>query len=88
MTVRISVPVNAIGWRKPSAPLTPRQLGARMRAEREDAGLTQKDVARRLCVKVQTVRNWECGSRVPGVLTLDAYMRVVNRPLTIGPKRW
>lgn len=86
MTVRISVPVNAIGWQKSPAPLTPRQLGARMRAEREDAGLTQKVVARRLCVRVQTVRNWECGSRVPGVLTLDAYMRVLNRPLTLGPK--
>ena len=40
-------------------------LGTRLRAARENTGLTQQAVAERLEVSAQTVRNWEAGRHEP-----------------------
>jgi transcriptional regulator with XRE-family HTH domain len=45
--------------------VTDRELGQRMQKLRENAGLTQRKLAERLGVTVQTVSNWETGYREP-----------------------
>jgi len=64
--------------------MTPQELGAQMRAAREETGLTMKAVARRLFVATYTVRRWEHGTRMPQVDMLDAYLRVVGGFIVLG----
>jgi transcriptional regulator with XRE-family HTH domain len=45
--------------------MTDMKLGQRMQKLRENAGLTQRKLAERLGVTVQTVSNWETGHREP-----------------------
>ena len=46
-------------------------LGARLRAARTSAGVTQQTVAQLLQVTPQTVRNWEAGRHEPTEQTID-----------------
>lgn len=64
--------------------MTPQELGAQMRAARNESGLTMKAVARQLFVAVYTVRRWEHGTRMPQVDMLDAYMRAVGGFIVLG----
>ena len=50
-------------------------LGMRLRAARENTGLTQQAVAERLDVTAQTVRNWEAGRHEP---TQEAIARLAS----------
>lgn len=47
-----------------------RELGGRIRALREERGVTQADFARAVFVARQTVSNWECGRTLPDVESL------------------
>lgn len=47
-----------------------RELGMRIRALREERGVTQADFAREVLVARQTVSNWECGRTLPDVESL------------------
>jgi len=59
-------------------------LGAQLRAFRMAAGLTQREVARRVKVSPNTITHWEGGHRCPMILDLDAYLRVVGASITLG----
>jgi transcriptional regulator with XRE-family HTH domain len=59
-------------------------LGDQLRAAREEAGLTQKAVARRLFVAPLTVRRWEQGKRLPAIDMADAYLRLVGGHVVLG----
>ena len=48
-----------------SYPLEPKTLGEKIRKHRMDLGLFQKDVARFVGVKTDTVTNWEKGRTIP-----------------------
>lgn len=59
---------------------------------REEAELTQKDIATALGVSIQTVRNWEHGKAVPRltIVQTKTLCRIVNKsieqlPDTFGP---
>lgn len=54
----------------PEAPS--KQLATRLRTAREDAGLSQAELARRLGVSQAAVSTWESGTRQPGVDDLYA----------------
>ena len=41
------------------------EIGQRMRALRQGAGLTQDELAERLYVSRQTISNWETGKSYP-----------------------
>lgn len=64
--------------------MSAKELGAEMRAAREESGMTQKAVARRLFVATGSVKNWELGYRTPSVTMLDAYLRVVKGLIVLG----
>lgn len=55
------------------------EIGARIRAAREAAGLSQADVARRLGVSRASVSLWEAGERMPGLDTVYALGAVLGR---------
>jgi transcriptional regulator with XRE-family HTH domain len=54
------------------------RLGARIKAAREQAGLTQGELGARLRVTHATVNRWEAGSRQVGVWELRAVSRVTK----------
>ena len=47
-------------------------------AARVNAGLTQEDVARKLCVSKRTIINWEKGRVIPSVATVSALATLYN----------
>ena len=51
-------------------PSAPRAIGARIRARREELGLSQAELARRVYVSRQTVGNWEAGRTLADVQSL------------------
>lgn len=54
------------------------QVGARIRARREEAGLTQGALAQRLYVARQTVNNWETGKTLPDAPSLVLAARMFD----------
>lgn len=52
---------------KPGYPKQLKDLGDHLKARRRDLGLTQKEVAARLAVDADTIRNWEVGRSAPAV---------------------
>lgn len=55
-------------------------LGQRIRAAREEAGLTQEDVARAIGVTAQTPSRWERDTSVPRVRQLRALAGLFEKP--------
>ena len=55
-------------------------LGQRIRAAREEAGLTQEDVARSIGVSGQTPSRWERDSNVPYPRQLRALAELFQKP--------
>ena len=47
------------------------KLRISLAAARVNAGLTQEDVAKELCISKQTVINWEKGRVIPNFATLN-----------------
>lgn len=56
-------------------------LGDRLRKAREDAGLSQAELAAAISVSRNTVGNAELGERVPLAITLRAWSEVTGVPL-------
>lgn len=55
---------------KAGQPSAQQIVGARIREHREAAGLSQAEIARRVCVSHQTVGNWESGRTLVDVQSL------------------
>ena len=55
--------------------------GERIRAARKNAGLTQKQLGKRLNISYQTVAQWENGLRNPKFETLCKIAQAVNCPI-------
>ena len=49
-----------------------KRVGARIAALRKEKGLTQAELAERLCVSYQAVSNWERGESMPDIFKLPA----------------
>ena len=58
-----------------------RVLGQRLRSMRVEAALTQNEVAAKVEVSTQTIRNWEAGRHEPGPAALDKLSEVLNKPI-------
>ena len=56
------------------------KLRISLAAARVNAGLTQEDVAKELCISKQTVINWEKGRTIPGVPEIEALARIYGIP--------
>jgi len=54
------------------------ELGQRVRARREERGLTQADVARALQVSAQAVSKWERGENAPDIALLGQLARLLD----------
>ena len=54
------------------------EVGSRIRALREEAGLTQSELAAAAYVTRQSVGNWERGSTLPDVQSLQLVARALN----------
>jgi len=63
---------------KPPAPPTKSSIGARMRAAREAAGLTQVELAARLGVRQAQVSLYESGAREPGAVLLWRWAQAIG----------
>ncbi len=76
-----------IGVRSPGASVPPKKsqyyvrLGARIRAAREAANITQSELAERIGVTSSAVTMWEGGARAISIEYLDRLARVLDRPL-------
>ena len=57
-------------------------LGMRLRAARENTGLTQQEVAERIEVSTQSVRNWEAGRHEP----TQEIIAVLSSPYCVRPQ--
>ena len=57
-----------------------RNLGCRLRNARQNTGLTQQEVATRLNVSTQTIRNWESGRYEPTRESTDALAGLYSIP--------
>ena len=55
-------------------------LGRRIKERRNAAGITQRVLAERMGVAVQTVQNWERGSRTPTIPVLIAIAAAIGVP--------
>lgn len=52
------------------------RIAINLRNARQDAGLTQRDVERRIGVTQQTVSGWERGKNLPNIANLAALIRL------------
>lgn len=52
------------------------RIAKNLRDARQDAGLTQRDVERRIGVTQQTVSGWERGKNLPNIVNLTALIRL------------
>ena len=68
------------GQKPPPAgyPTEVRTLGDHLRKRRLDLGLRQKDVAKRLKVNKDTIRNWELGRATPAVWQWPGIIRLLG----------
>lgn len=57
-------------------------VGEQLRKCREEAGLTQEDMAEKLELSTNTIYRFENATRVPGVDVLIKYADVMNIPIT------
>ena len=56
-------------------------VGARIRAERRRAGLSQDGLAAQLHVTRQTISNWEVGKSLPDIESLKALAKALSVPI-------
>ena len=52
--------------------MDPIKTGAVIRSQRQKNGMTQLELAEKLCVSDKTVSKWECGSGVPDISLLPS----------------
>lgn len=62
-------------------PVSPQEMGRRLRAARESCGMTQEDVARRLGVSRPTVAQMELGNRAATSIELDKLAYLFGRDM-------
>lgn len=62
-------------------PVSPQEMGRRLRAARESCGMTQEDVARRLGVSRPTVAQMELGNRASTSIELDKLAYLFGRDI-------
>lgn len=62
-------------------PVSPQEMGRRLRAARESCGMTQEDVARRLGVSRPTVAQMELGNRAATSIELDKLAYLFGRDI-------
>lgn len=55
-----------------------KDLGARIRAQREKQGLKQQDVANALSISPQAVSKWERGENAPDIMVLEPLARLLG----------
>ncbi len=53
--------------------MDPIKTGAVIRSQRQKNGMTQLELAEKLCVSDKTVSKWECGSGVPDISLLPRW---------------
>ena len=66
---------------EPNPTDTKHQIGERLKAARELAGLTQSQVAEQLSVSEMTVYRWETGRFEPSFAKLQALARLLQQPI-------
>jgi transcriptional regulator with XRE-family HTH domain len=59
-----------------------------LRELREKQGLTQQQLAQKLCVSDSAVRNWETGRTLPGGATTKPAFRLFDRMLQVYKCSW
>ncbi len=60
------------------SPDVPQPLGPRLRVARENAGLSQEELALRVGVNIDSVSSWEAGERTPRVNRLVMLSGILN----------
>ena len=55
------------------------EIAARIKAKREQAGLSQSEAARAWGISKQTLQSWEQGRRAPRGLYLQAIERILEK---------
>lgn len=58
--------------------MDPIKTGAVIRSQRQKNGMTQLELAEKLCVSDKTVSKWECGSGVPDISLLPTLARALD----------
>ncbi len=58
--------------------MDPIKTGAVIRSQRQKNGMTQLELAEKLCVSDKTVSKWECGSGAPDISLLPALARALD----------
>lgn len=58
--------------------MDPIKTGAVIRSQRQKNGMTQLELAGKLCVSDKTVSKWECGSGAPDISLLPALARALD----------
>lgn len=59
--------------------VNPKQFGARLRILRDEAGLSQAELARRLKVNKQTISSWETGHRTPNFVDVVRIASILGK---------
>ncbi|WP_330236173.1 helix-turn-helix domain-containing protein [Streptomyces sp. NBC_00566] len=59
-----------------------REIGARIRTERERVGLTQEQLAARVGREHRTIHRWEYGTRIPNLEDLLLLAHAFDIPIT------
>lgn len=54
------------------------QFGENLRKAREKSGITQQELAEKIFVARQTVSRWECGKRLPDLITTKKLSEILN----------
>lgn len=59
-----------------------KEVGSRIKAAREKAGITQTALAKRLCVTQTAVSSWESGRRLPHLSMILMICQHLDTPLS------
>ncbi|OQX86681.1 MAG: hypothetical protein B6D55_05505, partial [Candidatus Omnitrophica bacterium 4484_70.2] len=62
-----------------SSPLNKKEIGKRIREVRKKKGLSTKDLAGRISLKVATIRKWECGYTLPSPLASGKLIEIFGK---------
>lgn len=54
------------------------QFGENLKKAREKSGITQQELAEKIFVTRQTVSRWECGNRLPDLITTKKLAEILN----------
>lgn len=53
-------------------------IGAKIKSLRKKNGMTQEDLAKRLCISYQAVSKWECGRTIPDISLIAPLTKIFN----------